>query len=211
MILRAVTLHDTGGTTLLTLQARDNDTNAETPTRNTEGVQPPASNIQGAFGDGLHKVGVLERDFALCNVSGYDSIYHAKAALDTALSQTASIRVSGWELPIASVQGVTEWQHLLVGLRARVRFVPRSAFWRYLTGTVTGEGTQEGVLIDALFLSEVFTSAFVGRVLVFDTGAEALITEFVNTLRVRTDVNQTVGAFPTGVPFSVHEAAVGLL
>ena len=208
MILRAVTLHDTGGTTLLTLQARDNDTNAETPTRNTEGVQPPASNIQGAFGDGLHKVGVLERDFALCNVSGYDSIYHAKAALDTALSQTASIRVSGWELPIASVQGVTEWQHLLVGLRARVRFVPRSAFWRYLTDTKSGQagqGPSSDVVVIGNGISLVATD--VGRLFVWADGMEARIITVDGHSQATVNISQTV----TFQNVTLYTAAAGLL
>ena len=206
MILRAVTLHDTDGTTLLTLQARDNDVNAETPLRNTEGVQPPASNIQGAFGDGLHKVGVLERDFALCNTSGYDSIYHAKAALDTALSLTASIRVSGWELPIASVQGVTEWQHLLVGLRARVRFIPRSAFWRYLTGADTGQAGQLGYEV-GIGTGISLDSSDVGRLFVWANGAEARVESTVGYATAFVDVSQTVGLQSV----TLYTVAAGLL
>jgi hypothetical protein len=206
MILRAVTLHDSGGTTLLTLQARDNDVNAETPTRNTEGVQPPASNIQGAFGDGLHKVGVLERDFALCNTSGYDSIYHAKAALDTALSLTASIRVSGWELPIASVQGVTEWQHLLVGLRARVRFVPRSAFWRYLTGTQSGQAYQLGTEV-VIASGIALDSADAGRLFVWANGAEARILGVDTLISATADISQTVNQQNV----TLYACAAGLL
>ena len=214
MILRPVTRHNAAGDTLITLQSRDNDIAEDTPTRNYDPVQPPASNIQGAFGDGLHRAGVLERDLALCDMTGYTSVFHAKAAIEAALISTTSIRVSGWELPLAAPVGITEWQHLLYGLRVRLRLLPRSPHWRLLTPTVTGEGYQgfsDGRVIDANFLSEAFTAAFVGRVLVFSTGEEALITEFVNTLRVRSDVDQIVGGVSDAVPFTVDQSATGLL
>lgn len=126
-----VTLHDDGGTLLLALRARDSDGAADTPTRNLEGVQPPAGELQAAFGSGEYRAGVLERDFAFCD-GGFDSVYLAKRALDAALQDTASIRVDGWELPIAGAPGVTDWAPLLVGIRARIRFIPESPFWSLL-------------------------------------------------------------------------------
>lgn len=136
-----VTLHDSGGTQLISLLARESDGAHDTPTKNLEGVQPPGATVQGVFGDGTLHVGVLERDFALCNVSSYASLYHAKAALETALATTVSIRVDGWSLPLAGVPGITEWVHMTTGLKARIRFIPSSAFWTLIsdgTTTVTG-------------------------------------------------------------------------
>jgi hypothetical protein len=133
MRTRTVTLHDAGGALLITLLARDEDPSVDSPLRNFDAVQPPGSTVQGVFGDGLHRVGVLERDFALCDVQTYESNFHAKAALEEALDAAASIRVDGWELPLAAVQGITEWQQFTLGFRARIRFIPSSAYWTYLT------------------------------------------------------------------------------
>ena len=143
MSTRTVTLHNTGGATIATLVVRDSDASTGTPTRNYDPVQPPGSTIQGTFGDGLHNVGVLERDFAMCDVSAYASVLLAKAALETAFLTTASVRVDGWSLPIAAVAGITEWQYLLVGFRARIRFIPSSADWTLVSDGVT---TVTGVL-----------------------------------------------------------------
>lgn len=136
-----VTLHDSGGTELIELVARESDGSSGAPTRNLEGVQPPGSDVQGVFGDGRYQAGVLERDFALCDVDSYASTYHAKAALEAALESAASIRVDGWELPLAGVAGIPEWVHLRTGFKARIRFIPASAHWTLLsdgTTTVTG-------------------------------------------------------------------------
>lgn len=136
-----VTLHDSGGTSLISLLARESDGARETPVKNLEGVQPPGATVQGVFGDGTLHIGALERDFALCNVSSYSTLWHAKSALDTALASTVSIRVDGWSLPLAGVPGVVEWIHMTTGLKARIRFIPSSAYWTLLsdgTTTVTG-------------------------------------------------------------------------
>lgn len=137
---RTVTLHNSGGTQLISLITLDRIPSVNTPTRNFDPVQPPGSEVQGVFGDGIYRVGVLERDFALCDVGSYASIFHAKAALDTALETTAEIRVDGWSLPIAAAVGVAEWSHLLVGLRARIRFIPSSSEW------TNGGNTARGIL-----------------------------------------------------------------
>lgn len=132
----SVTLHDDGGELLLTLVVRDADGSNDLPLRNLEGVQPPGSELQAAFGDGLHQVGVLERDFAFCNTE-LASVYLMKAALDEALEDTASVRVDGWELPIDAVAGVTDWEPLLIGIRARIRFIPSSPYWVLLSDSST--------------------------------------------------------------------------
>jgi hypothetical protein len=126
---RTVTLHNSGGAQILSLIVRDNDASVDAPTRNYDAVQPPGSTAQGVFGDGIHRVGILERDFALCNGETYADTFTAKAALDAALEATASIRVDGWELSIAAVQGAPEWVHQRAGLQARIRFIPSSAYW----------------------------------------------------------------------------------
>jgi len=139
MSTRTVTLHDSGGVLLVTLLVRDADPATESPLRNYDGVQPPGSTEQGLFGDGIHKVGILERDFAMCNTDDYDSVFHAKAALDEALDSAASIRLnSAWELELAGVAGITEWQPQRAnGLRARIRFIPSTAYWVSLTDSAT--------------------------------------------------------------------------
>ena len=138
---RTVTLHNTSGTLLITLLTLDRIPSANTPVRNYDPVQPPGSTVQGVFGDGIYQVGVLERDFALCDVSSYSSVFHAKAALDTALETTASVRVDGWALPIAAAVGVSEFAHMLTGFRARIRFIPSSASWTLISdGTTTTRG-----------------------------------------------------------------------
>ena len=217
-VLRTVTLHNAAGATLITLQARDNDASVDTPTRNYDPVQPPGSTIQGVFGTGLHQVGVLERDFAICNMTGFASAYHAKAALERALMSATSVRTSGWELPLAAPIGVTEWQHLLVGLRARLRLVPSSAYWRDPTGTKAGMGVQNGQNVSRMS-GATFASTDVGRLLVweYDSGAtfaEAYITAFTSSEAVVVDLNQDVGFVESGrasVAFTVYDAVTGIL
>src|SRR5690606_3117968 len=82
---RTLTLHDSGGTQLASLLIRRREQREEAPLRNLEGVQPPASNRQGAFGDGLVGVGALSRRVALCDLDEYTSVGHALAFLDTSL------------------------------------------------------------------------------------------------------------------------------
>jgi hypothetical protein len=132
--MRTVTLHNSGGALLITLLARDSDPVEDAPLRNYDAVQPPGGEVQGAFGDGTFRIGILERELALCNVSGYTTVFHAKAALDLALASTAFLRMDGWQLPIAGVQGVTEWVRQSgvtepYTLRARIRFIPSSPYW----------------------------------------------------------------------------------
>ena len=141
MSVTTVTLHNSGGTLLLTLLALDSQGAAGAPTRNFDAVQPPGGEVQGAFGDGLYQAGVLEREFALCNIGTYPTVGHAKRALDVALESTASIRTDGWELPIAAAQGASEWLHTGTELRAVIRFIPSSPFWTLIADTdlkVTG-------------------------------------------------------------------------
>ena len=209
-VLRTVTLHDGAGATLLTLQARDNDPSADTPTRNFDPVQPPGTRLQGTFGSGIHQAGVIERDFALCDVSSYDSIWHAKRALDRSLLVTASVRVDGWELPIASADAI-EFQHLLTGLRARVRFTPASAHWRYLTSPKEGTASQTGTLVTRSAGAE-FAATDRGDLIVFADGTEALILEVVTDgessgQAVEVDASQTVSS----QAFTLYRAATGLL
>lgn len=137
---RTVTLHNSGGALLLTLVTLDRIPSTNTPTRNFDAVQPPGSEVQAAFGDGIYRVGVLERDFALCDAGSYASVFHAKAALDTALETTAEIRVDSWSLPIAAAIGVSEFAHMLIGFRARIRFIPSSSEW------TNGATTARGIL-----------------------------------------------------------------
>lgn len=201
--MRPVELRDAGGTLLLTLTARETDPVETQPTRNLEAVQPRGGNVQAAFGSGIHQVGVLERDLALCNVSAYASLFHAKAAYRSALDRTAELRYEGWSLPIACAVGIANWQMLRVGLLARVSLIPRSAHWRYLTGTKAGTGSQAGSTITSSGLA----STDVGRVLVFANGAEALITSFSSSTTVGTDVDQTVSS----QAYTIYDAAEGLL
>lgn len=141
MITRTVTLHDSSEAVLATLIVRDSDANTN-PLRNLEGVQPPGSTMQAAFGDGILQVGVLERDFAVCG-TGEESPATLKATLDAALQGTASIRVDGYELPIAGVPGIVEWARMRMGIRARVRFIPASAEWTLVSD---GVSTAVGLL-----------------------------------------------------------------
>jgi hypothetical protein len=140
MITRTVTLHASGGATLATLIVRDSDANT-VPLRNLEGVQPPGSTVQGAFGDGVLQVGALERDFATCSTGVAPAA--DKAALDAALASTTSIRVDGFSLPIAGVPGITEWARMRAGIRARIRFIPAAAEWTLVSDGVT---TATGLL-----------------------------------------------------------------
>ena len=202
MKLRPVTLN-AGSTILLTLQSADNDIAEDTPIRNLDAVQPPGSNLQGVFGSPLHRIGVLERDFALCDMTGYTSVFHAKGAIERALINATSIRVSGWELPLAGPIGITEWQHLLYGLRVRLRLVPKSAHWRYLTGSKSGSGSQSGAIVTG----SGFESTDVGRVLVWGNGLEGQIIFFNSATSVEVDVSQAVAT----TAYTVFDAATGLL
>lgn len=204
-VLRTVTLHDNAGVTLITLQARDSDPSTDTPTRNLEGVQPPGTRLQGAFGSGIHRAGAIERDFALCDVSSYDSVWHAKRDLDRFLLNTDSVRVDGWELPIASADAI-EFQHLLAGLRARVRFTPASAHWRYLTSPKTGTASQSGASVTRSAGDE-FAASDHGDLVAFADGREALILEVATANAATVDVSQTVSS----QAFTLYRAATGLL
>jgi len=133
MSVTTVTLHNSGGTLLLTLLALDSQGATNAPTRNFDAVQPPGGEVQGAFGDGLYQAGVLEREFALCNIGTYPTVGHAKRALDQALEDTASIRVDGWELAIAAAIGAPEWLHTGTELRAVIRFIPATPFWELIS------------------------------------------------------------------------------
>jgi hypothetical protein len=130
-----VTLHDDEGALLLTLVARERDGVIDAPLKNLEGVQPAGGEVQGIFGDGLYRVGVLERELALCGLATTysGSRRAAKAALDTALADTFSIRVDGYELALAGVQGISEWGPVLDGIRARIRFIPSTPYWVSVT------------------------------------------------------------------------------
>ena len=135
MSVTTVTLHDSGGTLLLTLLALNSQGAIDAPTRNFDAVQPPGSETQGAFGDGTYQAGVLEREFALCNIGTYPTVGHAKRALDVALESTASIRTDGWELPIAAAQGARDWLRTNTELRAVIRLIPSSPFWTLIADT----------------------------------------------------------------------------
>lgn len=201
--MRPVELRDAGGSLLLTLTARETDPVDAQPTRNLEAVQPRGGNVQAAFGSGILQVGGLERDLALCNVSSYTSLFHAKAAYRTALDRTAELRYEGWSLPIAGAVGIANWRMLRIGLLARISLIPRSAHWRYLTGSKAGTGSQAGATITGAG----FASTDVGRVLVFANGAEALITGFSSSTELTTDIEQTVGS----QAYTVYDAVEGLL
>jgi hypothetical protein len=140
MITRTVTLIDADGFTLLSLIVRDSDGNTN-PLRNLEGVQPPGSEIQGVFGDGILQAGTLEREFATCSV-GVSPVAD-KNALDTALFSTTAIRVDGYELPLAGPPQVMEWSRMRIGIKARIRFIPASAEW---TQVADGVSTAVGLL-----------------------------------------------------------------
>ena len=206
-ILRTVTLHAAGGATLLTLQSRDNDASVDGPTRNLDPVQPPGSSIQGVFGTGVHQVGVLERDFALCSITSYDSVWHAKRDIDRQIVIAASVRVDGWELPLAAGSGVVEFQHLLVGFRVRLRLVPRSAHWRYLAGAKTGGTASQAGTVVTRESGDLFAASDRGSVLVFADAREALVVSDVTNWSFTTSVSQTVAT----QAFTLYPAATGLL
>lgn len=197
------TLRDASGNTLVTVLVRSWEATENHSVRNLEGVQPPASNRQGVFGSGIHQAGAWERDVALCNVSGYATLGHAMSALETAIGRTRAIRFDGWELPVAAGVGIVERQLLLVGFRARVQLIPASPHWRYLSGTKAGTGSQSGLVITG----SGFVATDVGRLLVFASGAEALITGYTSATEVSTDTEQTVSS----QAFTVYDAATGLL
>lgn len=196
-------LRDATGSELLAVLVRSFDATENNPVRNLEGVQPPGSNRQAAFGSGIHQAGGWERDVAVCNVSSYPTLLHAMAALERAVALTRAVRYEGWELPIAAGVGITERQLLLVGFRARIKLIPASPHWRYLTGTKTGTGSQSGFTVTG----SGFAGTDVGRVLVFANGNEALITGYTSSSVVTTDTEQTVAS----QAYTVYDAATGLL
>src|SRR5690606_6882980 len=168
MRTRTLTLHDAAGDQLLSLLVRELEEAVDRPLRNLEGVQPPASNAQGSFGDGLYAVGVLSRRVSLCGLDDYATLGHAKAALENALRATASIRVDGWELPIAASRGISSHQSQRTELHAVIELIPASAHWRYLAGAASGTGSQSGIVLTL----ENLTSADVGKLVVFANGRE---------------------------------------
>lgn len=201
MRTREVTLNQ-GGTVLMTLLTRDDFASVDAPVRNFEGVQPPGSSLQAAFGTPEHRAGVLERDFAICGIDTYTTPFHALSVLHAALIRALSVRTSGWELPLAGPIGITEVVHQLAGLQVRLRLIPRSAFWRYLTGTKDGSGSQSGVIVTGTG----FESTDVGRLLVWGDGREAQIIFFDSSTSVEVDVPWDA----TG-SYTVYDAATGLL
>ncbi|HSH43669.1 MAG TPA: hypothetical protein VK973_16230, partial [Arenicellales bacterium] len=203
MSTRTLTLHDSGGTQLASLLIRKHEEKGEAPLRNLEGVQPPASNRQGAFGDGLVGVGSLVRRVALCDLDDYTSVGHALAFLDTSLRATASIRVDGWELPITASRGVSTWQELNNEIQAVIELIPASAHWRHLASAATGTGSQSGVTLTL----ESLTSADVGKVVAFANGSEALITAVASSTSATADVEQTVAS----QSYSLYPAVAGLV
>lgn len=203
MRTKTLTLHDSNGDTLVSLLVQELGEVLEAPVRNLEGVQPPASNAQGVFGDGLHTIGVLSRPVSLCDMSSYGSVFAAKAALEVALRQTASVRVDGWELPIAASRGISSWRSLLTELRATIELIPASAHWRQLSTVDTGTGSQSG----ATLTLESLTSTDVGRLVVFADGREALITAVASATSATADVDQTVSS----QGFELFTVATGLI
>lgn len=203
MRVRTLTLHDGAGNQLLSLLVRELEENSDRPLRNLEGVQPPASNAQGVFGDGLYGVGSISRRVALCNLGDYATLGHAKAALENALRATASIRVDGWSLPIAASRGVSGHQSQITELHAIIELIPASAHWRYLASGVTGTGSQAGIVLTL----ENLSSADVGKLVVFANGREAIITSTVGSTTASADVEQTVAS----QAFTIYPAATGLL
>lgn len=197
------TLRDAAGAELLEVLVRPYEGTENHALRNLEGVQPPGSNRMGAFGSGIHQVSEWERDVAMCDVDAYATLGHAMSALETAIGLTRAVRYDGWELPIAAGRGIEERQLLLRGFRARVRLIPASPHWRYLTGTKAGTGSQTGLTVTG----SGFAATDVGRLIVFASGAEALITSFISATTVTTDTDQTV----TSQAYAVHDAATGLL
>lgn len=197
------TLHAADGTELLEILVRPRVSSDNAALRNVEGVQPPGSNKQGAFGSGIYQAGSWERMMAVCDVESYATIQHAMAALDLAVRQCKAIRFNGWELPIEAGVGIVERAYLARGFRALARLIPASPHWRYLTGTKTGTGSQAGLVITGAG----FEATDVGRLLVFDGGQEALITAYVSATEVHTDTVQEVASDD----YTVYDAATGLL
>lgn len=203
MRTRTLTLHDAGGTQLLGLLTRELEEAVDLPLRNLEGVQPPASNAQGVFGDGLYGVGSLTRRVALCNLGSYSTLGHAKAALENALRATRQVRVDGWALPITASRGVSSHQTMLTELQAVIELIPASAHWRYLAGAPTGTGSQAGA---ALTLQSL-VAGDVGKLVVFANGREALITAVAGATSATADVEQTVAS----QSYTLYPAVTGLL
>ena len=203
MRTRTLTLHDSSGTQLLSLLVRELEETTDGPLRNVEGVQPPASNAQGAFGDGLVGIGSLSRRVSLCGLDDYTTLGHAKSELETALRLTASIRVDGWELPIASARGISAHQSRLTELHAVIELIPSSAHWRYLTGAATGTGSQSG----ATLTLQNLTAADVGKLVVFANDREAIVTAVASATSATADVEQTVAS----QSFSLYTAVTGLI
>lgn len=193
------------GSELLEVLVRPRTTSDNGALRNVEGVQPPGLNRVGAFGSGIYQAGVWERMMAVCDVDSYASVQHAMGALDNAVRLCRAVRFEGWELPVAAGVGIVERAYLARGFRALARLIPASPHWRYLSGTKTGLGSQAGNTITAS--SGTFDTADVGRLLVFASGAEALITGFVDSGTVTTDTEQTVAS----QAYTVFDAATGLL
>lgn len=196
-------LRDATGSELLAVLVRSADATQNHALRNVEGVQPPGLNRQGAFGSGIHQAGAWERDMALCDIDSYATLGHAMSALETAIGLTRAIRYEGWELPVAAGVGIVERQLLARGFRARVQLIPASPHWRYLSGTKSGTALQSGDSI----VGSGFELSDVGRLLVFDNGAEALITNIESANIVNTDTEQTVAS----QPFTIYDAVTGLL
>jgi len=196
-------LYDGSATKLLDVVVRPRANSGNAALRNVEGVQPPGTNRQGAFGSGIYQAGVWERAMAVCDVGSYATRQHAMAALDRAVRLCKSIRFDGWELPIVEGVGLVERAYLSSGFRALVRLIPASPHWRYLTGSKAGTGSQSGFAITGAG----FATSDVGRLLVFASGEEALITSYTSASAVGTDVDQTVA---TGA-YTVFDAATGLL
>lgn len=203
MRTRTLTLHDAAGDQLLSLLVRELEEAVDRPLRNLEGVQPPASNAQGSFGDGLYAVGGLSRRVSMCDLDDYATLGHAKAALENALRATASIRVDGWELPITASRGISSHQSQRTELHAVIELIPASAHWRYLAGAASGTGSQAGIVLTL----ENLTSADVGKLVVFANGREAIITSVVSSTTASADVDQTVAS----QGFAIYPAATGLL
>lgn len=196
-------LRDAAGAELLAVLVRPLDPTENHSLRNLDAVQPRGLNRQAVFGSGIHQVGEWERDVAVCNVGSYATIGHAMSALETALGLTRSIRYDGWELPIAAGVGIMERQLLLVGFRARIKLIPASPHWRYLTTVKTGTGGQSALTITGTG----FAATDVGRLLVFANGVEALVTGFTSSTVVTTDTDQTVAT----QAYAIYDAATGLL
>lgn len=200
---KQASLRAAGGGELLEVLVRPRTTSDNGALRNIEGVQPPGLNRAGAFGSGIYQAGVWERMMAVCDVDSYASVQHAMSALDNAVRLCRAVRFEGWELPIVAGVGIVERAYLARGFRALARLIPASPHWRYLAGTKTGTGSQSGFTITGAG----FANTDVGRLLVFASGQEALITGFVSATSVTTDTEQTVAS----QAYTVFDAATGLL